>query len=225
MKIDNMKHPKLIKALVAENAGSEILIDLDLLVEWTILPKDFPLPMDPNEREDKVRKVTVTDAIKSAAVEVKEKVGSKRSQMKFNEMDEQEYDSSNQMEALKKRLMKEYKDIFKTELSTEDRIDIEPVVIDTVDNFKSFKPVNHMTAIECPLHLQSAAKKDLKKMMDAGFLEKCKKPTSYCSRAFFVAKPGSGSGSDLKVRMVSDFRQVNRVLKRPGIPWRGVPPS
>merc|ERR1711940_465986 len=54
-----------------------------------------------------------------------------------------------------------------------------------------------------------------------GFLEECVKPTPYCSRAFFVAKPGSGSGSDLKVRMVSDFRPVNRVLKRPGYPMEG----
>jgi len=40
VKFDNLKHPKLIQALVAKNAGSEILIDLNLLVEWTILPRD-----------------------------------------------------------------------------------------------------------------------------------------------------------------------------------------
>ena len=108
---DNLKHLKLIQALVVKNAGSEILIDLDLLVEWTILPRDFPLPMDPEEREDKVRKVTVTDAKKSPAVEIKEKVGSKRSQMKFNEMDDHEFDTSKQMDALKTKLLKEYADV------------------------------------------------------------------------------------------------------------------
>ena len=171
-----MKYPKLIEALVARNAGSEILIDLDLLVEWTILPKDFPLPMNPEEREDKVRKVTVTDAKESPAVEIKERVGSKRSQMKFSEMDDQDFDSSKQMDSIKRRLLKEYEDVFKTQLSREDRIKIDPVVIETVDNYNSFKPINHMTPIECPLHLQSAAKKELKKMMDAGFLEECLKP-------------------------------------------------
>ena len=72
------------------------------------MPKDFPLPMNPEEREDKVRKVTVTDAKESPAVEIKERVGSKRSQMKFSEMDDQDFDSSKQMDSLKKRLLKEY---------------------------------------------------------------------------------------------------------------------
>ena len=58
VKFDNLKHPKKIHALVAEEAGDEILIDLDLLVEWSILPKNFPLPMDEEERETKVKKRT-----------------------------------------------------------------------------------------------------------------------------------------------------------------------
>ena len=218
VKFDNMKHQKKISGLVAEQAGQEILIDLDLLVEWTILPKDFPNPMDPKERETKARKVTVKDAKKSAPVIVQEKVGSERSSMCFNDQSDHEYDSNKLMEELREKLLKEFSEVFKTELSKEDRIKIDPVKVETVMNYKSFKPVNRMTPIETPLHLQPAAKKELQKMMNAGFLEECKAPTDYCSRAFFVAKPNS---DNLKARMVADFRSVNKILRRPGYPMEG----
>ena len=75
-----------------------------------------------------------------------------------------------------------------------------------------------MTAIETPLHLQSAAGQELQKMLKAGFIEESHKSSDYCSLAFFVAKPNS---DNLKARMVSDFREVNRILKRPGYPMEG----
>ena len=61
VKFDNLKHPKKIHALVAEEAGDEILIDLDLLVEWSILQKNFPMPMDEEEKETKIQKVMIKD--------------------------------------------------------------------------------------------------------------------------------------------------------------------
>ena len=38
------------------------------------------------------------------------------------------------------------------------------------------------------------------------------------SRGFFVEKPGS---SPLKARLVSDYRAVNKILRRPGYPLEG----
>jgi hypothetical protein len=93
VKFDNLKHPKKIHALVAEEAGDEILIDMDLLIELSILPKNFPLPMDEEERETKVKKVTVKDT-KVKLVEIKEKKGSIRSQMKFRTQEEEDFDSN-----------------------------------------------------------------------------------------------------------------------------------
>ena len=87
---------------------------------------------------------------------------------------------------------------------------MDPVKIETVQNRASLKPVNRMTAIETPLHLQPAAGKELQKMLNAGFIEESQRSTEYCSQAFFVAKPNS---DNLKARMVSDFRGVNRILK------------
>ena len=121
VKFDNMKNPKLIRALVAQEAGEEILLDLDLLIEWTILPADFPNPQDPEERETKARKVTVKESTTEKLVEIKEKKGSQRSKIRFNEQMEDDYDSGNQLEELKNTLLKEYSDIFKTELTREDK--------------------------------------------------------------------------------------------------------
>ena len=80
VKFDNMKNPKYIRALIANEAGEEILLDLDLLIEWSILPPDFPNPQDPAERETKARKVTVKESTKEKLVEVKVKNGSQRIQ-------------------------------------------------------------------------------------------------------------------------------------------------
>ena len=114
--------------------------------------------------------------------------------------------------------MKEFSDIFKTELTIHNRIDLPPVNIKTVANQASFRPTQKTTAIDTPLHLQSAAAKELSNMLKAGFLEESHHSAPHCSRGFFVAKPNS---DNLKARLVADFRDVNRILKRPGYPMDG----
>ena len=162
VKFDNLKHPKKIHALVAEEAGDEILIDLDLLVEWSILPNNFPMPMDEAERETKVQKVTIKET-KVKMVETKETRGSKRTLIKFSSQEEEDFDSNKQMQTLREQLLKEYSEVFKTQLTKEDRIKMDPVKVETVQNRAAFKPVNRMTAIETPIHLQSAAGKSYRK--------------------------------------------------------------
>ena len=97
-------------------------------------------------------------------------------------------------------MLTEYAEGLKTDLTKEDQINMPPVVIETVQNRASFKPVCRMTAIETPLHLQSAAGRELQKMLKAGFIEESHKASDYCSRAFFVAKPNC---DNLKARTVS----------------------
>ena len=63
VKMKSMKKLKKVHALVAEEAGDEVLLDLDTLIDWSIIPKSFPLPMDENERETKKK---VQKMLKSA---------------------------------------------------------------------------------------------------------------------------------------------------------------
>ena len=91
--------------------------------------------MDESEGESKkkARKVTVKNS-KVKPVEISEQRGSVRTKLRFNELPEESYDSSKQMEKLRETLLKEYSDVFKTELTPEDRINMPPVVIETVKN-------------------------------------------------------------------------------------------
>ena len=52
------------------------------------------------------------------------------------------------MGQLRDTLLKDFKDIFKTELDINDRINLPPVIIETVKNRASFRPVKKTTAIE-----------------------------------------------------------------------------
>jgi hypothetical protein len=103
--------------------------------------------MDKSERETKVQKITVKDT-RVKLVEITEKKGSVRTRMKFNDQEEENFDRNKQMQELREKLLKEYAEIFKTNLTKEDRINMDPVVIETVRNRTTFKPVNRMTAIE-----------------------------------------------------------------------------
>ena len=77
VKIEGMKNVKRMHCLVANQCDDEILIDLNTLMEWSILPKCFPMPMDENEREPiskkRVKKVTVVEKPEVKLTKVKEK--------------------------------------------------------------------------------------------------------------------------------------------------------
>ena len=50
IKFKTMRNTKVLRGIVCEEEGDEILVDLDTLIKWSIIPKSFPLPMDPKER-------------------------------------------------------------------------------------------------------------------------------------------------------------------------------
>ena len=68
--------------------------------------------------------------------------------------------------------------------------------------------------------MQNVANAELSRIMQAGQLEECQHATNWCGRRFFVTKPSSTPDS-IKVRLVSDFRGVNKILRRPGYPMDG----
>ena len=57
------------------------------------------------------------------------------------------------------------------------------------------------------------AHKDI--LLDAGILDVQEKPTIWCIKGVFLLKPGR----PVDVRLVVDFRSLNRVLTRPGYPY------
>ena len=217
MKFDILKNPKRMRVLICEEEGDEILIDVQSLVDWSILPPNFPEPQDPKEKVRLAKSVP-----KSKLAEVKEMAGSERTSIKFprSQEEQSDIDNNNQMHELKKQLLNEFSDVFKKDLEKHDRIKMKPVKIETIPNAKAIRPHNAYTPIETPIHMQNAANAELSRIMQAGQLEECHHATDWCARGFFVTKPSSTVDS-IKVRLVSDFRGVNKILRRPGYPMDG----
>ena len=42
VKFKTMKSTKVLKAIVCVDEGKEILVDLEMLMDWNIIPKCFP---------------------------------------------------------------------------------------------------------------------------------------------------------------------------------------
>ena len=74
--------------------------------------------------------------------------------------------------------------------------------------------------IPTPRYLESAAQKELARIIASGALEEVTHATRYCCKAFFVQKPGSPD-SDPSVRLVSNFKPVNQVVDTVGYPMDG----
>ena len=74
--------------------------------------------------------------------------------------------------------------------------------------------------IPTPRYLESAAQKELKRIIDSGALEEVTHPTRFCCKAFFVQKPGSPD-ADPSVRLVSNFKPVNKIVDTVGYPMDG----
>ena len=94
-------------------------------------------------------------------------------------MNEETIDENQDVEKLRKMLLRKYSAVFKHDLGKEDRFNIDPVKIELI---------NAMIPSETPRHLQGAAAEEFSKLLKSGCLESVHHPTSNCSRAFFVQK-------------------------------------
>ena len=98
-------------------------------------------------------------------VEIKDPKGSRRTSIRFIAVNDDEIEIDKKLKELKKNLLKEFRDVFKTNLEKSDRINMPPMNIETIKGADKIKKTNFMTAIETPLHLQSAANEELQKML------------------------------------------------------------
>ena len=45
-----MQPTKKVRAIVVADEGGEVLIDMETLIQWGIIPECFPLPMNMSDR-------------------------------------------------------------------------------------------------------------------------------------------------------------------------------
>ena len=82
-----------------------------------------------------------------------------RSKLDMNEQAEDDWEEERKCEELKRQWLRDFSDIFKEDLGHEDRINIEPIKIDLVDNHQEIHCFKPKTAIEVSPYMETAAKK------------------------------------------------------------------
>ena len=105
--------------------------------------------------------------------------------------------------------MKKWGDCSKEKLGPNDRMSVEPVKLKVKD--KSKKPAFCVRPFDTPYHLRDAYKKELNACLEAGQLVACGTETSAWSSKPFPVLKGDGQ----RVRIVSDFKQLNQNIERP----------
>ena len=95
----------------------------------------------------------------------------------------------------------------------------EPIKIEVREDL-DITPVNITNTAEIPIHLRSAAERELERNIKSDVIEKVDHATEWSSRGFFVKKQGKPE-DPISVRLVTDFRPVNKILRRPGYPNEG----
>ena len=156
----------MIEFLLCTDEGDEALLSLDTLKELYIVPWNFPTPMDKNKREPEVRRVKDYEE--------------EEEWLKQKEEDEKRCND------LKKAWLRDFPEVFKEDLGREDRIDIEPIVIDLVDNHQDIHVFHPKTGVDVPAYMEEAARKELQRMLNAGMIEPIQGYTENLSRGFFV---------------------------------------
>ena len=69
-------------------------------------------------------------------------------------------------------------------------------------------------AREIPAHYLEESKAMINDLLEGGIISEVTKPVAWCTQFFFVPKPGTK-----KLRLVTDYRQINKSLKRPEWPF------
>ena len=113
---------------------------------------------------------------------------------------------------LKERITQKFKNSFKTTLGPEDRMNVKPVKLE-IDQSRNIPPVNHTRLFDVPYHLRKPWEKEIRDAIEGDILRPVNYPTEWSSKAFAVPKQDS-----TKVRIVADFRKLNKALKRPHWP-------
>ena len=86
------------------------------------------------EAPHQIKEFTLDAEVGPKLVTIQERQGSIRTALKFNRVDEENIDEDMEIEKLRKKLLRKYASVFKRDLGKEDRVAMDPVKIDLIDN-------------------------------------------------------------------------------------------
>merc|ERR1711867_223859 len=215
IRLDKVSRPIRLSFLVCEDDGDEALLSLDTLIDLSIVPPDFPCPMDPSIRDHKIRKLQRIEVKKWA--KLTERIENLRTQLSFPQENLEEDKEEEKCEELRQAWLEDYQEVFKEDVTIDDRIEMETVRVGLVENHEDIPIPHPKAANDIPAYLREAADRELARMLAGGLIEKVEEYTETVSRGFFVEKK-TLPGEEPKVRLVADFRNMNMKLQRPEYP-------
>lgn len=75
----------------------------------------------------------------------------------FHAVDKDTIDIERKLSKIKKKLLQKYHKVFKDELDKNNRLKIDPIKLELIDNYEEVRPTNHKVPLHTPCHLQDAA--------------------------------------------------------------------
>ena len=165
VKLEKFRTPVKLNFLVCLDEGDEALLCLDTLKDLYIVLPDFPRPMDKTRLESRTRRVRREEEewLELGESEeqgghkqnrehrtLQERVGSLRSHLELKEMNKEEWEDEKACIELREKGIADYDDVFKEDLDENDRIQMEPVVVDLVENhqeIETYHPKHQWTSL------------------------------------------------------------------------------
>ena len=102
---------------------------------------------------------------------LQERVDNLRSKLSTRQANKKEWEEERKCQEMRKAWMEDYPEVFKEDLSKDDRIDMDPVVVDLIPNHEQVEVYHPKACSEVPAYLKNAADKELKRMLEGGLLE------------------------------------------------------
>ena len=109
-------------------------------------------------------------------------------------------------------LHRTFQDVFREKLRKEDRMDFNPAELVLIN--EDVEPWHRGWAREVPAHYMEEGRALINDLLEAGVISEVTKPVALCTQGFFVPK-----GDSNKLRLVTDYRQLNKALDRPDWPF------
>ena len=135
IRLEKINKPIKLSFLVCKDDGNEALLSLDTLIDLSIVPRDFPCPMDRSIRDHKVgivgeeevwpaqklreeeqigREKQCKRKIKDTKLAtLQERIGSLRSQLSFKQENEEDWKEEDECEAIRQAWLEDFKKILR----------------------------------------------------------------------------------------------------------------
>ena len=110
-------------------------------------------------------------------------------------------------------LLDEFCDVFEVTKDGAFRTINGPKMRITLKNVEGIRPIKCLTAKRVPIHLEGAAREEIQSLVRQGIIRKMDEATEWVSPSMFIVKP------DSKLRLVANYRRLNKYVERPIHPF------